>query len=451
MIVMNENTAGLTIKVVAERTGVSVHTLRAWERRYGVPSPNRNENNRYRLYDEADIADVLFIKQEIDKGVAPAQASLMLRLRLAQSAHAAEGQSGQPTATAQTALLDAFAQSDEMTARQVLDEAFAVLAPEQVALHVIEPTMNEIGERWMRGEMTVWQEHMASNVVQQKLGAVLQAQPALPPTAPLLAAACAPLEEHQLGLITLALVARRQGWRVAYLGQGTPLDAIAGLERAYKPNIIAVSVTTVLGLTGLIPWLDPLNRPAAPLVFGGRIPKLLPAVRAHLPGEYIEGDTLNAVRNLASIRARAEYWVPSKRARNAVEVLQAQRLGIAADAAVKFIATLPKANRQWDTAQVNYATLFLIDSLACALAFDAPELIDMQRHWLADAMSPRLVTQPLIAQHLKVFARVLSEAIAKEAMRLFEPLIERMKNTNLGVQSRTPANEGGGSATRGLK
>ncbi len=49
---MREHKPGFNIKIVSERTGVSVHTLRAWERRYGIPQPRRNVENRYRLYDE---------------------------------------------------------------------------------------------------------------------------------------------------------------------------------------------------------------------------------------------------------------------------------------------------------------------------------------------------------------------------------------------------------------
>jgi hypothetical protein len=272
----------------------------------------------------------------------------------------------------------------------------------------------------------VWQEHLASNVVQQKLGAVLQSQPVLPSTAPLLAAACAPSEAHQLGLIILALLARRQGWRVAFLGQGTPLEAMVELARAHKPNAIAVSVTTVVGLAGLIPWLDPSNRPAAPLIFGGRMPNLLPAMRAHLPGEYAGDNTLTAVHNLAATQMRTEYWAPSRRTRDAANLLQAQRLGIAGAVAAKF-TTMPKAHRIWDAVFMNYATLFLVDSLACALAFDAPELMDAQREWLGEAMPPRAVKPAVIANHLQVLASVLSKTFTKDQAQLFEPLVERMK------------------------
>jgi hypothetical protein len=81
-----------------------------------------------------------------------------------------------------------------MAARQVLDQAFAMFAPERVALQIVEPTMREIGARWLHNEMSVWQEHLASNVVQQKLFVMMQAQPVLPSVLPHLVAAGAPAE-----------------------------------------------------------------------------------------------------------------------------------------------------------------------------------------------------------------------------------------------------------------
>lgn len=421
---MNAPTFGLTIKVVAERTGVSVHTLRAWERRYGVPAPKRDTDNRYRLYDEQDIADVLWLKQQVEAGIPPAQASLLLRQRCQPRAMVAEV--AQPLAVTQAALLDAFARSDETTARRILDEAFALFTPEQVAPHIIQPTLREIGARWMRGELTVWQEHLASNVIQQKLFAILQAQPALPLAVPTLVAACAPNEEHALGLLMFSLVAQRQGWRVIFLGQGTPLDEINKVART-QPNLIVVSVTTVIGLAGLVPWLDPAQRPAVPLVFGGRIVDALPNLRAHLPGEYLGADITAAPLQLFALKPRAKYWTPSKRAFGAANALRAQRLKIAGDTAARFIATLaPNHSRTWNANDINFATLFLVDAVTCALAFNVPELMDTERAWLNEMLPPRAVSAKLITRHLETFARVLGQLFPKEQNRLYQPLVARM-------------------------
>lgn len=422
---MNEPTFGLTIKIVSERTGVSVHTLRAWERRYGVPAPKRDADNRYRLYDEQDIADVLWLKQQVEAGIPPAQASALLRQRYTARASGATEMT-QPLATTQAALLDAFVRSDEVTARRILDEAFALFTPEQVAQHIIEPTMREIGARWMRGEMNVWQEHLASNVIQQKLFAILQAQPALPLAVPTLVAACAPNEEHALGLLMFSILAQRQGWRVIFLGQATPLDEINRVART-KSNLVVVSVTTALSLAELLPWLDPAQRPAVPIVFGGRIVDVLPKLRAHLPGDYL-GSEIVAANQLLGFKPRTKFWTPSKRALRAANALRTHRLKIAGDTAVQFLATLATSRaRTYPAPNLNFATLFLVDTITCALAFDVPELMEAERVWLDEMILHRAVPPELLTKHLNVFTNVLECSLSPEYNRLYQPLVARFK------------------------
>jgi MerR family transcriptional regulator, light-induced transcriptional regulator len=426
---MNEQEFGFTIKVVAERTGVSTHTLRAWERRYGVPKPKRGADNRYRLYAEDDIADVLWLKQQVESGIPPAQASALLRQRREQPRAFASAEASQPIAAMQIALQDAFTQADEVMARQILDEAFALFTPEQVALQIIEPAMKEIGERWMRNEMSVWQEHLASNIVRQKILAVLQSQYAPPLAVPYVVAACAPAEEHELGLLIFTLLARWRGWRAAYLGQGTPLADISHLARQTHPNVIAISITTVLGLAGLVTWLLAKNRPSTPLVFGGRLVNQLPSLREHLPGAFLGEDAEIAVRDLSLADLRKDYWTPSARVWNAVASLRAYRLTIAGDTTARFMNALPaRLQPDWDATDLNFATLFLVDSLGCALAFDVPELMDHQNQWLQDAMPPRAVHRDLVVKHLEVFVRILEKTFSKEQNRLFKPLVARMAN-----------------------
>ncbi len=419
-------TTGVTIRTVAERTGVSVHTLRAWERRYGVPKPNRLPSNRYRLYDEQDIADVLWLKQQVAVGVAPAQATRVLEQQRRARLVGVAVDASLPSAL-QSALETAFVQSDMDTARVILDRVFAELAPEQALLQVIQPAVREVGNRWMRNEMTVWQEHLASQAVRQKLHVVLESQPALPQTMPLLVAACAPGEEHELGLLMFALLARQQGWRVTYLGRSTPLGDLSDLARAAKPNWLAVSLTTVSGLSGLIPWLSPAQRPNVPLLFGGRLPALLPSLRAHLPGTCLGDDALAVVRGLVTCEPAKALWTPPKRVWQATHALRAQRFKIASEVVAQLLAGAPMSTRRgWQAADLNYATLYLLDALSCALVFAVPELMDVQKAWLEEAMLPRQVSPQLIRKHIEMVGRELQKNLTPEEGELAYPLLERL-------------------------
>ncbi|MGE5139041.1 MAG: MerR family transcriptional regulator, partial [Rudaea sp.] len=130
--------SGLNIRAVAERTGIPLHTLRAWERRYGVPRPARVPGNKYRVYDEQDVADVLWIKRQVESGVSPARASALLQQH-ERSMPVSTGAPIQPLAVRRQGLSDSLLAYDEQAAHQILDEAFALYSPEQVALQVIQP------------------------------------------------------------------------------------------------------------------------------------------------------------------------------------------------------------------------------------------------------------------------------------------------------------------------
>jgi DNA-binding transcriptional MerR regulator len=427
MFDVNEPMSGLTIKTVAERTGVSVHALRAWERRYGVPQPRREQGNRYRLYDEADIADVLWMKQHIEAGMLPAQASLLLRQHRV-SRTTALAAHDQPLLETQAALESALLSSDERAVRDLLDQAFATFPIEQVALQVIQPTMVGIGDRWMRNQVTVWQEHFATNIVKQKLLAVLHSQPVPSLSVPCLVSTCAPAEEHELGLLIFSLFARRRGWRVVYLGQGTPLASVADLAHATTPAVVAVSVGTVMGLAGLIDWLVPSRRPKATLIFGGRLVNLVPSLREHLPGAFLGEDALTAVNALGAVDQPKQVRSPSPRGWSALHALQVHRLQVTGETVARFLERMPsQAPRTWGEGDLSFATLFLIDALACAYAFDAPELMDVQRTWLNTILLSRDVAPPLIRMHREIFARVLTRAIGKEDAEQFKRLLARME------------------------
>ncbi|MGB8647192.1 MAG: MerR family transcriptional regulator [Anaerolineae bacterium] len=419
---MKNTITGLNIKAVAERTGVPLHTLRAWERRYGVPRPGRVPGNHYRVYDEQDIADVLWMKRQVEAGVSPAQASAMLE----QQTHPVPAESttaGQPIVAIQSALLNALLVSDQIGAQQLLDQAFALFSPEQIAVHLIQPTMAEIGQRWMNNQITIGQEHFASNLIRQRLLAIVQGQPTLPITAPRLVAACAPAEQHELGLLLFALLAQRQGWQVLYLGQRTPLADLA--RWAHVSRLIVLTIATVNGLASLIPLWNEANRPAATLVFGGVLFSHLPILREHIPGAYLGDDGVEAVRALATSDTRVSQWKPEPHVLQAALTLQDQRLRLT-DATLSGLAVLERAGEFVPRHSLVDPTLFLVDAVASALAFETPGLMDLQGAWIRNLMTAHGVDPRMLQHHLQSFVGGCRQVLEREQVRLINPLVERL-------------------------
>ncbi len=80
------------VKAISRQTGVAAATLRAWERRYGVPSPPRTDSG-YRLYSARDVAIIRWLKSHIEDGMSISQAVNLLRSLEAQSTDGRAGES----------------------------------------------------------------------------------------------------------------------------------------------------------------------------------------------------------------------------------------------------------------------------------------------------------------------------------------------------------------------
>ena len=136
-------------------------------------------------------------------------------------------------------LRDALEAYDEGAANAVLDEAVASLSVESLAATVALPTLEEIGMRWSRGEVTVAQEHFASNLLRGRLLGLARGWGG--GVGPLALLACPPGELHDLGLISFGLALRAHGWRITFLGPDTPVETIAEAAAKLAPSLIVLA------------------------------------------------------------------------------------------------------------------------------------------------------------------------------------------------------------------
>src|SRR5689334_20363241 len=66
------------VKTVTELTGIPRNTLVAWERRYGIPKPERLSNG-YRLYSDDDVSVLLRLRDALASGLQMSEAAEMVR------------------------------------------------------------------------------------------------------------------------------------------------------------------------------------------------------------------------------------------------------------------------------------------------------------------------------------------------------------------------------------
>ena len=279
----------LRIGELSRRIGVPVESLRAWERRYGLLAPSRTPGG-FRLYGEDDVARVLAMRANLDRGLSAAEAA---RLALAEAVNEA---SPAPVRDAGelVAALDRF---DEVGAQSALDRLLVTLTLEVVLRDVLVPYLHELGERWERGDASVAQEHFASNVVRGRLMALARGWDR--GSGPRALLACAERELHDLPLLGFGLVLRGQGWRIGYLGADTPVASVVEAAEALAPAAVVVSGT----VTGVFdPIAARLREVAvhAPLYVSGAAATQQLAERAH--GTLLDHDLVTAAETLARRR-----------------------------------------------------------------------------------------------------------------------------------------------------
>lgn len=237
------------IGALSSRVGVSAHTLRAWESRYGVLQPERSAGG-YRLYTRTDEVRVRRMKVLLANGLAAAEAA---------EAVLADGSGAEPGADDRPALpesapgarmrvgaggnagdlrraLDAL---DEPAAQAALDRALADLSTATVLRDLVVPYLAELGDRWEQGTATVAQEHFASNVLRGRLAGLARGWGA--GTGPRAVLACPPGELHDLALMAFGIILAQAGWAITYLGASTPVDELAATVEQAAPDLVVVA------------------------------------------------------------------------------------------------------------------------------------------------------------------------------------------------------------------
>lgn len=292
------------IKAVSRLVGLLPVTLRAWERRYGIPRPSRGDQG-YRLYSEYDLRLLQWLKQHVDAGMSIGRAvDYLHELRSMGKDPLVEGYAAQPERPASLdalsrQFLTALQNFNEDSATEVLRRAFSLYSVDQVLVEIITPVLVELGERWHRGDLPIAVEHYATQFCMQYLMSMLSAS--APPSRPgVVVAVCAPGELHQIGLLMLVVMLRWRGWDVKYFGQDLPLDRLEEALQPIHPRLMLFTATrkeAAAQLSGLPDVIRGLPEPKPMIVLGGQafydhqLPESVPAV-------YLNGNPADVVSRI---------------------------------------------------------------------------------------------------------------------------------------------------------
>ncbi len=231
------------ISAVERDTGLPKETLRAWERRYGFPSPERDAAGE-RLYPREQVDRLRLIRRLVDAGHRPGRIVRLSAPELAQMLDARTETRATPASG--DASLDAFEatlrahRADEL--RASLSGAAVRLGLERFVAEICAPLTRRIGEAWTRGELEIFEEHLFTEVLQSVLRSAISALPGSG-ARPRVLLTTLPCEPHGLGLLMAEAVMSLHGAHCLSLGTCTPVRDIALAARSGRSDVVALSFT----------------------------------------------------------------------------------------------------------------------------------------------------------------------------------------------------------------
>lgn len=267
-----------SIKVVANRTGLSPHVIRIWERRYKAVEPARTGTKR-RVYSESEIERLTLLQKLVHQGhtirniAALGVDDLKILTRPDNTETISSQASGSPELgeTFTKAAMTAVEKMNGTELDEILTESSIALGHQGMLAKVVCPLATQIGYAWQIGDLTAAHEHFASAAIKIFLGSV--AKSFYPrPDAPLLVIGTPAGQLHSLGAIVVMASAASFGWRTTYLGPSLPAEDLAGTVRRKQAAAIALSIVYPEDDPSVNAELTRLREflPDTPILVGGR-------------------------------------------------------------------------------------------------------------------------------------------------------------------------------------
>lgn len=224
-----------SIKELEKLSGIKAHTIRIWEKRYGLLAPLRSETN-IRYYGDNELKKLLNVTSLIGHGFKISKISEMSILEINQHLDNlinANKTSDSVSETLINQLITAAINYDENAFEKAFSSAILRYGLIDTYTQIIYPLLEKTGLMWAKSELVPAQEHFLSNLLKQKIQTAIDSvAPAIPSEEPWVL--FLPEEEiHDIGLLFSSYIIRGGGNPVIYLGGRVPTDSLDSILKQF--------------------------------------------------------------------------------------------------------------------------------------------------------------------------------------------------------------------------
>jgi len=258
-----------SIAAVSKLTGISCHTLRVWERRYGFPVPQRSPSG-HRRYDRKQV-QLLCRLSDLNRSSRQPIGELISRLNadVLEPGEPASSSNGPIDEAVRSKLVGRLIAGESEEAEREYASFVSRLDPFGLVTQVIHPALIEAGEGWFRKSYSVFEERLITVFLRQKLGALIAAaRQANTQPAHSVIAGTVQGDRHEGGVLIFNIVMELRGWRVHNLGVDLPVHEYALAVQRLRPSAVALSFILSRNIKKRFQELQEIQK--VPVFVGGR-------------------------------------------------------------------------------------------------------------------------------------------------------------------------------------
>jgi DNA-binding transcriptional MerR regulator len=231
-----------SIKDLEQVTGIKAHTIRIWEQRYNFLQPSRTETN-IRSYSSEELKTILNVSllnkygfkiSHIDKMSADQIEEKILSLNQIDAIRE----------RVVNVLIKEMVSLNMHAFEKQLDIYIGQKGVDKTITEIVFPFLERVGILWMTNHINPAQEHLATNLLRQKIILGIERLPAVSEHNKNVILFMPEGEYHEIGLLFVYFLLKQEGIYVNYLGANVPMKDLVYLTAVKKPNYVFCHLTS---------------------------------------------------------------------------------------------------------------------------------------------------------------------------------------------------------------
>jgi DNA-binding transcriptional MerR regulator len=246
-----------SIKELEQLSGIKAHTIRIWEKRHKIISPERTPTN-IRFYSDDDLKKIINVSLLNSQGFKISKIARLSVDEINRTILDLSDTMFQPDIHIDR-LVVAMVDIDEEQFEKIISSLITKIGFEKTITEVVYPFMEKIGVLWQTGSITPAHEHFMSNLIRQKLISAIASLPIRSKRSKKVMLFLPEGEMHEIGLLFFHYLARAKGFKTFYFGQSLPHEDLKKVYEIHNPDILITSLISSLSPKGLEKYLERLS------------------------------------------------------------------------------------------------------------------------------------------------------------------------------------------------